>query len=142
MDAYKKGKEFAQTVARHLSEQGIAVEAEYAVEVGLSSQEPKMHRFDFGNDRVIVECKNYQWTKGGNSPSAKISTLNEAMLFLHAASSNFRKMVFLSRTDKNTGRKPETFAEYYWRRHSHLVPDDVELWELDPASMRARRLNP
>jgi len=37
--------------------------------------------------------------------------------------------------------KEGTLAEYYWKHCQHLVPDDVELWELDPVTREGRLLN-
>jgi hypothetical protein len=34
----------------------------------------------------------------------------------------------------------ETLAEYYIRTYSHLIPNDVELWEYDESTMAAVRL--
>ena len=38
---------------------------------------PKEHRFDVvsADGDIIIECKCYTWTNGGNVPSAKMSTL-------------------------------------------------------------------
>lgn len=135
-----KGDAFAKAVGEFLRRQGYDVEPEYAVEVGLNSKRKKWHRFDFGNHQLVVECKHYEWTKGGNNPSAKISTLNEAMMYFHSTPSSFRKMVFVSATAKKGTRNPETFAEYYMRLHGHFVPDDVEFYELDAATLEARRV--
>ena len=141
MSSSAKGKSFARAVGKYLGDEGLAVDAEYVEEVGLNSQRRKEHRFDFGNDEIIVECKDYQWTEGNNVPSAKISTLNEAMLYLYSAPTHYRKMLFLARTERQ-GARNETFAEYYWRLHGHFVHDDIELYEFDRVSMTANRMNP
>ena len=141
MSNREKGEAFARIVGEFLRQEGLILEAEYPLEVGLNSTRKKPHRFDFGNDRVIVECKNYDWTKGNHNPSAKISTLNEAMMYLHSAPSSLRKMVFVSATGKKGVRIPETFAEYYIRLHGHFVPDDVEFFEFDAESLEARKIN-
>jgi len=43
----------------------------------------KVHKFDLvsQNKKMVVECKKYYWTKGGNPPSAKFATLNEAVFY-------------------------------------------------------------
>ena len=141
MSNREKGEEFARAVGEYLQLQGFDVEAEYTVEVGLNSKQKKAHRFDFGSNSLIVECKSYEWTEGGHNPSAKISTLNEAMMYFHSAPSTYRKMVFVSLTGTKGVRNPETFAEYYWRLHGHFVPDDVEFYEFDADNMQAKRVN-
>jgi hypothetical protein len=90
---------------------------------------------------MLVECKYYDWTEGGNNPSAKISTLNEAMVYFHSAPNTYRKVVFISKTERKGTRRPETFAEYYVRLYSHFIPDDVEVWEFDDPSLTARRIS-
>ncbi len=46
---------------------------EKAVNIG---NPPKAHRFDLvsKDESLTVECKCYNWTKGANPPSAKMST--------------------------------------------------------------------
>ncbi|MFC1688216.1 hypothetical protein ACFL07_00975 [Pseudomonadota bacterium] len=141
MSNREKGEAFARAVGKYLKTKGLVLEAEYPLEVGLSSTRKKSHRFDFGNDRMIIECKHYDWTKGGHNPSAKISTLNEAMTYLYSAPSSLRKMVFVSATGKKGVRNPETFAEYYIRLHGHFVPDDIEFFEFDAETFEARKIN-
>ena len=44
----------------------------------------KPHRFDLATREhdIVGECKAFTWTEGGNIPSAKISTLKEAVSYL------------------------------------------------------------
>ena len=137
-----RGAEFARRVGEYLARAGHVVEPEYALAVGLSSHRKKSHRFDYGSEALLVECKHYDWTEGGNNPSAKISTLNEAMMYFYAAPKSYRKMVFVSATARKGVRRSETLAEYYVRLHGHFIPDDVEVWELDGDSLSARRIEP
>jgi hypothetical protein len=140
MNNVERGEEFALAVGEFLASQGVAVSPEYSVTVGIGSKATKMHRFDFGSSTILVECKCYGWTEGGNNPSAKVSTLNEAMMFFHSTPPTFRKMLFLPKTSKKGARNPETFAEYYVRLHGHFIPAAVEIWELDPATKTARKV--
>lgn len=57
-------------------------EQEVAIPIGTP---PKDHKFDLANsDRsVVVECKNYRWTKSGNVPSAKLTGLDEAVFYFN-----------------------------------------------------------
>ena len=80
---------------------------------------------------MLVECKYYGWTEGGNNPSAKISIVNEAMTYFFSVPGPFRKLLFLPKTQKKGVRSPETFLEYYVRLYKHFIPDDVEIWEFD-----------
>lgn len=140
MSNVERGKEFASAVGRYLGSIGLKLQPEYSVRVGIGSRSTKDHRFDFGSPEVLVECKCYGWTEGGNNPSAKISTLNEAMMYFHSTPDTFRKMLFLPRTLKTGARNPETFAEYYVRLQGHFIPGSVEVWELNARDGRARKI--
>ena len=132
-----RGAEFATAVGKYLAGTGLALTPEFIARVGIGSKSTKDHRFDFGNASVLVECKCYGWTETGNNPSAKISTLNEAMMYFHSTPGIFRKMLFLPRTAKKGSRNPETFAEYYVRLHGHFIPATVEVWEFEIQSNTA-----
>ncbi|WP_020158534.1 restriction endonuclease [Methylobacter marinus] len=134
-----RGDAFARLVGEYLSRNGYHVEPEYPTSVGLGARKKK-HRFDFGNEKILIECKAYDWTAGSNNPSAKIATLNEAMMYFHSAPPDYKKMVFVSATGKKGVRTSETFAEYYARLHGHFIPDDVELWEFNTETLNARRI--
>ncbi len=99
----------------------------------------KIHRFDLGCQSpkpVLVECKCHKWTEGGNSPSAKLSVWNEAMLYFLGAPKEYRKIFVAERSV----RDELSLADYYMRRYGHLVPQDVEFWELDSKTGEGRRI--
>jgi len=134
----EKGDAFTRKVHEYLKEQGLNLQSEYPVNVGLGSKHKKEHAFDLGNAKMLVECKYYDWTEGDNNPSAKISTLNEAMLYLYTAPAGVEKRVFIRRTTTK-GKRQETLAEYYIRLHKHFIPDDVEVWEFDDVEQTAMK---
>lgn len=134
------GSAFTSVVQQYLTKLGHHVQTEYPVEIGFTPSHKKSHRFDLGNDRLLVECKSYTWTSGGNNPSGKISTLNEAMLYLHLTPDIFRKLVFLPKTKTKGTLHKETFGEYYVRLNRHMIPDRVEVWEIDDETRDAIKL--
>ncbi len=71
-------------------------------------------------------------------PSAKMTTWDQAMFLFHAAPSGYRKLLFVL-LDINTVTK-ETLGEYYVRTHRHLIPSDVEIWEFNQKTGKARPL--
>ena len=99
----------------------------YSVEIGLTKK--KTHKFDLGNDNILVECKSHKWTSGDNVPSAKLTVWNEAMYYFMLSPKEYKKIFFVLK-DFNK-KKKETLAEYYIRTYFHLIPDDVEIWEYD-----------
>ncbi len=138
-----KGRYFEQRVGEYLGRcQGLRVVAGYEVEISINGHSKKLHKFDWGNSTVLVECKAYDWTEGGNSPSAKLATANEALLYFLASPKSYRKMLFFPTTGKRGKRNPETLVEYYVRMNGHFVPDDVEIYELDPERLSATRTWP
>ena len=91
---------------------------------------PKEHEFDLVSEKnkIIIECKKYSWTKTGNIPSAKKSTLNEAVLYLSLAPKKYKKILMLHKAVHV--KKEETFAQYYSRLNNHLLTN-ISIWELD-----------
>jgi hypothetical protein len=124
------GREFQESF---LEERGISLQPEYVVPVGFRVKKP--HKFDLGSDTppILVECKSYTWTSGGNSPSAKIRGLNEAMLLFSVAPAEYRKMLFVLRHL----RRGENLASHYIKTQGHLIGPNVEVWEFDPDSRSA-----
>lgn len=129
------GREFQEAVRAFLASRGVLLQLEYPLPIG--GRVKKVHRFDLGADKppVIVECKSYTWTSGGNSPSAKIRGLNEAMLHFSVAPQGYQKFLFMLRHM----RGEESLAQHYVRTQGHLIGADVEVWELDPTLSRAER---
>ncbi|WP_176695102.1 MULTISPECIES: hypothetical protein [Paracoccus] len=91
----------------------------------------KNHAFDLGSDDppVIVECKCQTWTVSGGIPSAKMKNWAEAMFYFHMAPPQYRKIFFVERSLR-LGRD-ESLLAYFRRTQAHMIPADVELWELD-----------
>ena len=100
-------------------------------DVKISIGEPKTeHAFDLANENksIVIECKNYTWTKAGNVPRAKISTINEAVLYFSFLDANVRKILCLKKSVHP--KRQETLAEYYVRAYGHLLRD-ITVYEID-----------
>ncbi len=78
---------------------------------------------------MIVECKSQTWTSGGNIPSAKMKNWAEAMFYFHMAPQNYRKIFFVERSLRQG--YDESLLNYFRRTQAHMIPHDVEFWELD-----------
>jgi hypothetical protein len=131
------GNDFEAAAKAFFGAQGIVLTKNFAVPVGVGAMK-KSHRFDLGSENppVLVECKSHTWTQGGNMPSAKMTEWNEAMYYFHVAPALYRKIFFVLKHH----RKDQSLAAYYLRRHGHLVPEGVELWEYDLEFSTAERL--
>ncbi|XUU60270.1 hypothetical protein ACRAQ6_11965 [Erythrobacter sp. HA6-11] len=134
------GRDFELLVQSLLADEGLHLEVNHKVDCGLHEC-TKPHSFDLGADhpKVIVECKSHTWTASGNVPSAKITTWVEAMFYFHMAPSNYRKLFVAARSLRKGYDEP--LLAYFARTKAHLIPKDVELWELDEASSTLVRLD-
>ena len=128
-DNTSKGKIF-QLAVKELLEKLYNKEflLECPVNIGVP---PKAHKFDIvsSDKTVVVECKCYSWTSGGNNPSAKLSTANEALLYMSFLLDNCEKLLFICHTDK-MHRKEESLEQYYVRTYGSFLRD-VKVMEYD-----------
>lgn len=123
--------ETSKTRARKvLAKCGLRLTPDHRVPCGLGKLRRK-HSFDLGSEdpKVIVECKSHTWTSGGNVPSAKMKNWAEAMFYSHMAPQDYRKIFFVERS-VHRGRS-ESLLSYFLRTRAHMIPADVECWELD-----------
>ena len=130
------GREFEEAAKLFFAETGIALRRGFVAPVGFRVKKP--HKFDLGSEEppILVECKSYTWTSGGNSPSAKIRSLNEAMLVFSVAPSHYRKILFLLRHL----RRDTTLASHYIKTQGHLIGPDIEIWEFDLDKKQGQRV--
>lgn len=123
-----KGKQFQQKVlvlaSKEFNKDFIE---EKVVTIGKPGKE---HRFDCVSSdlSIIIECKCYSWTEGNNVPSAKMSTLNEAVLYLRNAEPSALKIIAMKKDFSS--KRNETLAQYYLRTYGHLLAD-IQIWEVD-----------
>lgn len=115
-------KEFEERVNRYLTRTYGVLFSEKTLDIGGG----KAHRFDLVSEdgSIIVECKSYNWTKSGNYPSAKITTLKEAIFYFSLVSAA-RKILVMHRRPF-PGKEP--LVDVFYRRNRSLL-GDVELWD-------------
>ncbi|MFI2811837.1 hypothetical protein [Microbulbifer sp. JSM ZJ756] len=132
------GADFEELVHSLLTASFPALARPFWLPIGHLNQ--KQHKFDLGcaGQKVIVECKSHTWTEGGNIPSAKLTTWDQAMLYFYLAPRSYKK-IFAIKRDLNP-KTGESLAEYYVRTHFHVIPDEVEFWEVDETRSRIRRV--
>lgn len=124
------GRAFEKRAQRVLAEYGLRLESDHRVPCGLNTVR-KSHAFDLGSEdpKVIVECKSHTWTSGGNVPSAKMKNWAEAMFYFHMAPPDYRKIFFVERSVRPGSS--ESLLTYFLQKQAHMIPQDVEFWELD-----------
>ena len=132
------GNDFESMVRGYFQSSGLSLNPNYSVQIGIIDK--KAHKFDFGNDqqKVIIECKAHRWTEGGNVPSAKMTTWNQAMYYFFVVTSGYQKILCVLKDYSQ--KKGETLGEYYLRTNYHLIPKDVEIMEFDEKSGAVIRL--
>ena len=128
------GRDFEDRARKALAKRGLPLTPDHKVPCGLGPV-LKNHSFDLGSEdpKVIVECKSHTWTSGGNVPSAKMKNWAEAMFYFHMAPSDYRKIFFVERSVRR-GRG-ESLLSYFLRTQAHMIPPDVEFWDLDGDSL-------
>lgn len=119
---------FEQKAKEFFLNKGIALTGPFQIAIGFNTKQ-KIHKFDLGSEepKTLVECKEHTWTKEGNTPSAKLSVWNEAMLYFVLAPATYRKILFVKRSMVNG----QSLAQYYIKSFGHLIPPGVEIWEFD-----------
>ncbi len=130
------GREFEDKVLNYFDAQDIKLQKDFPLSIG-TGHKKKIRSFDLGcrsqtYGNIIVECKSHTWTSSGKVPSAKITVWNEAMYYFYLAPKNFRKIFFILKDVSD--KRGESLGEYYIRRYSHLIPNDVEIMEYDVIS--------
>ena len=126
-DNPKVGKDFQRLALRFATDYfGKNFIEEKAIDIGYP---PKPHKFDVVSEDglIVIECKCYSWTESGNVPSAKMSTLDEAILYMNNIPYTAEKIIVLKRA-----LHPErdiTLAEFFVEKKGHLMRD-ISIWEL------------
>lgn len=89
---------------------------------------PTPHKFDVvsTDESIIIECKCYTWTEGGNVPSAKLATLDEAILYMKSICHPAKKIIAMKAAENNG----VSLAEYFCDKKRHLL-GDISVWEFD-----------
>ncbi len=99
------GAAFEAVVLEYFGNKGIALERNFALEIGVGKTKKK-HCFDLGSKepQIIIECKSHTWTEGNKVPVAKMTVWNEAMYYFHLVPDSYKKILFVSTTKE---RAPE-----------------------------------
>ena len=130
----QRGSDF-ETVAGSALGNWLGVTFEVtSIDIG---QPPKSHKFDLvsADRKYVGEAKAFSWTISGNVPSAKITTLREAAMYLNWLPSTARTFIVMKRALR--GQRDESLAEYFARLNDSLL-GSVAVIELDPVDARLR----
>lgn len=119
---------------------GLTVQKDISVNIGHLTK--KEHKFDLGyisdDKKIVIECKSHTWTSGDNVPSAKLTVWNEAMYYFSLTPNEYRKALVVKKDYSK--RRNETLAQYYIRNYEHLIPDNVEIYEIAEETLEIVKL--
>ncbi|WP_170456042.1 hypothetical protein [Ruegeria arenilitoris] len=127
------GRDFEERARAVLAAHDIPLQFSHWVPCGFGNYE-KLHSFDLGSEDppVIVECKSQTWTKGDFVPSVKMKNSAEAMFYIQIAPSGYRNIFFVEKSLRV--REGESLLSHFRRTRGHMIPPDVEFWELPRGS--------
>ena len=133
----KIGRRFQEKVKQWFEmNEKTTFELEYPILIGYPA---KLHKFDIADksQKIVIECKSYTYTNTGNIPSAKLTTLNEAIFYFSFLSTETEKVLVMAYATHP--RRKETLAEYYIRINGHLL-GDVKVWEYNTETNEMRMI--
>ena len=133
----KIGREFQEKVKRWLeANERLRFELERPILIGCPA---KLHKFDIADksESMVIECKSYTYTSTGNIPSAKLTTLNEAIFYFSFLPTETKKILIMAYAIHP--KRKETLAEYYIRIYGHLL-GNVKVWEFNPDNNEMRMI--
>ncbi len=133
----KIGREFQEKVKQWFeTNTNMHFELEHPILIGYPA---KLHKFDIADksEKIVIECKSYTYTNTGNIPSAKLTTLNEAVFYFSFLPDETEKVLVMAYATHP--KRKESLAEYYIRINGHLL-GNVKVWELNPETKEMRKI--
>jgi hypothetical protein len=90
----ERGKAF-QLLCRDAIKQALGRDLDLEVPIHIGGG--KVHKFDLATKErdVVAECKAFTFTVAGNNPSAKITTLREAVTYLRSIPGNVERLLIV-----------------------------------------------
>ena len=123
------GANFEQIAFEYFKKkENIILQKNYELNIGVEIK--KIHKFDFGNENILVECKSHTWTNGNNVPSAKMSVWNEAMFYFNLVPKRYKKILFVLMDFSQ--KRCKTLVQYYIENYYQFIPKDVIFYEYFP----------
>jgi hypothetical protein len=98
-----------------------ALARDFDLEVAIGIGGAKLHAFDLATREqdIIAQCKNFDFTATGNNPSAKITTLREAAMYLQRLQKADARLLIVRHAPHP--KRGETLGRYFVRLNKHLL---------------------
>jgi hypothetical protein len=116
-------KDFENLAGKHFEKEfGMRLLPQWPVHL----KNGQTHKFDFSseNERVVVQCKSYRWTKSGHYPNGKVAEAQMAIDRLQGANASRKIIVF----DDDLNQKGQSFVEVFVRRNKDSL-SGIEVWK-------------
>jgi hypothetical protein len=96
-----------------------ALSCDFDCEVPIAISGGKFHSFDLATRErdIVAECKAFTFTATGNNPSAKITTLREAAMYLRYIQGNVTRLLIVKHAPHP--KRGETLGRYFVRLNIH-----------------------
>ena len=96
-----------------------ALSRDFDLEVPIEIGGGKFHSFDLATRErdIVAECKAFKFTATGKNPSAKITTLREAVMYLHLIQGNVARVLIVKHYPHP--KRGETLGHYFVRLNTH-----------------------
>ena len=100
---------------------------DFDLEVPLAIGGGKFHAFDLATRErdIVAECKAYTFTATGNNPSAKITALREAAMYLGLLQGNVTRLLVVKQAPHP--KRKETLGRYFVRLNINLLEQVIVL---------------
>lgn len=114
----ERGKAF-QLFCRDALKRALGRDFDLEVPIQIGSGKP--HSFDLATRErdIVAECKAFAFTAAGNNPSAKITTLREATVYLRSIPGNVERVLIVKHAPHP--KRGETLGRYFVRLNPNFL---------------------
>jgi hypothetical protein len=114
----ERGKAF-QLLCRKALKHAFGRDFDLEVPIQIGSAKP--HNFDLATTErdIVAECKAFAFTATGNNPSAKITTLREATVYLRSIPGDVRRVLIVKHAPHP--KRGETLGQYFVRLNPNFL---------------------
>jgi len=114
----ERGKAF-QSLCRDALKRTLGRDFDLEVPIQIGSGKP--HIFDLATRErdIVAECKAFAFTAAGNNPSAKITTLREATVYLRSIPGEVQRVLIMKHAPHP--KRGETLGRYFVRLNPNFL---------------------
>lgn len=120
----ERGKAF-QLRCRDALKHALGLDFDLEVPIQIGSGKP--HLFDLATKErhIVAECKAFGFTATGNNPSAKITTLREATVYLRSLPGNVQRVLIVKHAPHP--KRGETLGQHFVRLNANFIENIIVL---------------